>query len=146
MKWKLEFTDDQKNILFGYMNECNKVYNHCVDLYNKQPDLFKKPYTEIKVGIFNTIYGSGNKNAPYDTLTDEIRIFCSNLKSCLSNLENGHIKGFKMSHAQNTKTKSILISKKAVKLNGILPNMLKKNNLEALEDISDYLKKNTRYH
>ena len=36
------------------------------------------------------------KIAPYDTLTDVVAKFCSNVKSCYSNLKNGDITHFKM--------------------------------------------------
>ncbi len=49
-----------------------------------------------KVKIFNKIYGNNDKKAPYDMLTDEVRIFFSNLKSCKSNLKNGKIKHFEL--------------------------------------------------
>ena len=68
-----------------------------------------------------------SKDIPYDTLTDEVRIFCSNLKSCHTNLNNNNIKHFVMHHIDSLKYKSILISKKINnKKNGIFPNILKK--------------------
>ena len=116
VKWKLEFSNTQQQKLFEYIKECNKVYNYCVDLHKNDPGLFEKPYTDIKVGIFDKFYGENTKDAPYDTLTDEVRIFCSNLKSCLTNYKNGNIKHFTMSYVNNKKNKSIFIPKKYVKL------------------------------
>ena len=126
IKWKLSFSIEQEKILLKYFDECNKLYNTCVDIYNENNSYFDKKYTDIKLNVFKTIYKK-DKPAPYDTLTDEVRIFCSNLKSCNTNVKNGHQKHFKMSYIKSKNYKSILVSKKGVSEKGIFPNLLKPN-------------------
>ncbi len=60
----LFFTDNQKQILDRWFNECTKVYNYCVNLYNIKPELFDKTYDKLKIDIFNEMYGDFDKPAP----------------------------------------------------------------------------------
>ena len=54
-----------------------------------------------------------------------MRSFCSNIKSCLSNLKNGNIHFFKMKYIKPTKKiRSLLIPYKSVLENGIYPKIL----------------------
>ncbi|ARF08954.1 hypothetical protein Catovirus_1_1004 [Catovirus CTV1] len=46
--------------------------------------------------------------------TDEIRIFCSNLKSARSNVTNGYQKNFVMKSRDTTKSQYILIPLKSI--------------------------------
>ena len=73
--------------------------------YLKEFDL---NYTKSKLVIFNKIYGKNKKDAPYDMLTDEVRSCCSNIKSCLSNLTNGHINHFKVTEKNINNSQSVL--------------------------------------
>lgn len=139
IKWKLNFNNEQNTTLLEYFNRCNKFYNYCVDLYKKKPKIFNESYSKIKVGIFESFYKDKEKDVPYDTLTDEVRIFCSNLKSCKSNLKNNNIKNFTMHHIDSLKYKSILISKKSITPNGIFPNILGKNNINNISKIISIL-------
>jgi hypothetical protein len=75
-------TVKQKNIISGWIKECASVYNKCVDLYTDDKTYFNKGYEKSKLEVFEELYGDDNKPCPYDILTDEVRIFCSNLKSC----------------------------------------------------------------
>ena len=128
--FELRLTDTQKNIINDWINESNKVYNFCVDLYNMDSTIFDKGYMSIKTDIFNKLYGNNKKGAPYDMLTDEIRSFCSNINSCLSNLKNGNINYFKMKYIKPTKKiRSLFISYKSVLENGIYPKLLGELNM-----------------
>ena len=138
IKWKLTFNTDQTKILLNYINECTKLYNICVDIYSKNNDYFNESYSKIKIDIFKDIYKS-KKPAPYDTLTDIIREFCSNLKSCKTNLKNENINHFDINYIDN-KYKSILISKKGITTKGIFPTILKKNNENNFKNIENKLK------
>lgn len=68
-----------------------------------------------------------DKPVPYDMITDELRIFCSNLKSCKKNVANGNYKYFTMKeHQYGKKSRSVLLPKKAITKKGILTNNLGK--------------------
>lgn len=108
----------QKQVFFKWNDECKKVYNETLKYYyqNNCDD----SYQSIKVIIFDKLYGKNNKDAPYDMLTDEVRIFFSNLKSAQTNLKNGNIKKFKLKpKSQNNKSFSLLIPLKSINCDGI---------------------------
>ena len=81
-------------------------------------------YTKQKLAIFKELYNNEAKNAPYDTLTDEVKDFCSNVKSAYSNLRNGHIKYFEMKNKKTINGYSLFISKKSIQSKGIFINKL----------------------
>lgn len=116
-KHKININKEQKKIILQWMSSCRKVYNHCVDLYNNHTTESLN-YKKLKLQVFNDIYGKNKKDCPYDVLTDEVRLFCSNLKSSCSNLRNNYIDHFEMKHRLFIKGQSILIPKKAVNKNG----------------------------
>ena len=118
-------SEKQKNIIFNWMKECTKIYNYCVDNFNMNSKDFNLDYTKSKLIIFNNLYGNNNKPAPYDILTDEIRAFCSNIKSCLTNLHNNNINHFKIGYKNTQKSQSILIPSKSINKKGIFINLLK---------------------
>lgn len=114
----------QINIINGWANECTRVYNYCVKMYNSQPYNFDDNYQTLKLKIFKSLYGENDKGCPYDMLTDEVRCFCSNLKSCKSNMANGHINHYYMKYKITDKTQSLFIPKTAIRKYGIYPNSL----------------------
>jgi hypothetical protein len=129
--YQINPSEAQKHIILNWMNECNIVYNHCLKLFNKykeKGEYFNLDYTKSKLIVFNDLYGNNNKPAPYDILTDEVRSFCSNIKSCITNLKNGNIKHFELSTKNNYKSQSILIPSKSINKNGIFTNFLKEMN------------------
>ena len=121
-KYKLQLNDNQKIIINKWYDECLRLYNYCVDKYNTRP--FNLDYMTTKIQIFNEIYGNNKKPCPYDILTDEVRIFCSNVKSAISNLKNGHIKHFTMSHKDTNKGQSIIMPKKSISCNGFFTSFI----------------------
>ena len=123
LKYELDFTTEQKNILNIWFGECDKIYNKCVELYNKTSK-FNLNYKKSKLDIFKMIYGTNKKLAPYDTLTDEVRLFCSNIKSCLTNLSSNNIKHFTMTKRNIKNQQSMYISKNAITKFGIFVSML----------------------
>jgi len=96
-------TKIQKNKIFKWLYECEKLYNFCVTLHNFDSNIIDLDYKKSKLVIFNAAYGNDKKPAPYDILTDEVRSFCSNIKSCLTNLKNKNIKFFKLTNKKTTK-------------------------------------------
>ena len=135
--------NDQKIILHKWFDECDKIYNVCVDKYNKDNKYFNEGYMKRKLDIFNELYGDNIKPCPYDILTDEVRIFCSNLKSCVTNLKNNNVNHFEIKHKQkNYKNRCILIPKTAVKKNSIYGSHLGK--LKGLENMTDKIENDCR--
>jgi transposase len=120
---KLEINKEQKDIILKWMESCRKVYNHCVDLYNNKK-IKNFNYMKLKLQIFNDIYGKNKKDCPYDILTDEVRIFCSNIKSSITNVKNNNINHFEMKYRSFIKGQSILISKRSIKHNGVFVSKL----------------------
>ncbi len=126
LKIKIQPTKEQKNILKRWFKECIKVYDFCINKYNNDKSYFVNMNKTDKIKIFNELYGEEEKPAPYDILTDEVRIFFSNLKSCQTNLKNGNIKQFELKIKNTTKTQSIFIPKTSIKKNGFYISHLKK--------------------
>lgn len=69
------------------------------------------------------------KDVPYNILTDVVKEFCSNVKSCESNMENSNIKGYKMGPKNPTRQHiSLGISTQNISFNGIYSTILGKMN------------------
>ena len=103
-------------------------YKICLAPYSKPKNVSNKKYK------YNTSFKqtstdvSESKPVPYDMITDELRIFCSNLKSCRTNFINKNTTHYTMNpHSYKTNTRSILLSKHGISINGIFSNILGKN-------------------
>ena len=120
-KYKIYPNDTQKRILHKWFNESDNVYNKCVDLFNNHD----KNY-DNKLKIFELLYGDNAKPAPYDMLTDEVKKFSSNLKSCFSNLKNRNITHFKMKYKSRVKGRSVMIPKTSIQNDGFYKRHLGK--------------------
>lgn len=136
----LRFTSIQRIKLFKWFRSCDKVYNFCVKDFNQNKKIWLKEthnnYKSYKLYVFGDLYKTNLKGAPYDVLTDEVRAFCSNIKSCETKLHNKMISSYIISKRKaNRKFKSIMIPKKAINNKGIFVGLLGKNN-----DLSKYLK------
>lgn len=126
---RLNLNKKQKDILKIWINNCKSIYNYCIDKYKIDNKYFNNGYQKIKIDIFNELYGNNIKPVPYDILTDEVRIFCSNLKSCYTNLKNNNIDHFTMNKKIKIKTNySLLIPSKSISKNGIFITKLNKIN------------------
>lgn len=122
---QLKLNNHQKTIIQSWIMECKKIYNICIDKHRENNKYFNKGYKSIKATLFGEIYGKNTKSAPYDILTDEVRIFCSNLKSCFTNIKNGNIKNFIMKKKLKKNTNySLLIPLKSVHNNGIFKTII----------------------
>jgi len=118
-KYKLDINSDQKLIILEWMLHCRNVYNKCVE---KKANTFN--YMKLKLDIFNELYGKEKKDCPYDILTDEVKSYCSNLKSAVSNKKAGNIKFFELKPRKLIKCQSILIPKKSIKETGFFRTKL----------------------
>lgn len=124
--YKIYFTDKQKEIIFRWFRECDTVYNETIRRFNAKNGEFSFDYKKLKLQIFNKLYGKSKKSCPYDILTDEVRIACSNIKSCLTNFKNGNIKHFEIKEKNKYKLRSILIPKPRITTKGIYSTILGK--------------------
>lgn len=130
-KYPLNLNEKQKTTIQSWIKECKMVYNKCVDKHNTNNEYFKKGFKSIKASLFEEIYKDTVKSCPYDVLTDEVRIFGSNLKSCFTNLKNANIKHFEIKKKLKQKSNySLLISSRAVYDKGFYKTIL--------EDIKDF--------
>jgi transposase len=122
VKYEVQPDKKQKDIIFKWMKASVNVYNECVSA-NKNKD-FNLDYTKSKLIIFKKLYGDEPKDAPYDMLTDEVRSFCSNIKSCISNLKNNNINHFELDNKNTSKGQSVLIPSKSINKNGFFTTKL----------------------
>jgi putative transposase len=110
-------TKTQKKILNMWFKESINVYNYCVNVHeNVSKNFFDEGYEKAKLKVFKILYDKNKKPAPYDILTDEVKTFISNLKSCKTNCERKNIKKFTMHIKTTDKEKySIFLPKTAIK-------------------------------
>ncbi len=128
-KFRLSFNSQQKLILNNWFNKSDELFNYCVFINNecyKDKIYFPTDIKNARQLIFDSFYGNESKPIPYDILDDVINCFCSNLKSCISNIQNKHINHFEIKEKHNTKYKSILIRKKLIDNNGFYNRFLGK--------------------
>ena len=138
-KYILDLNDKQKKLLKGtWIPELKRLYNICIDKFNKDITYFNPDYKAIKKDLFDEVYGNKNKPVPYDVLTDEVRVFCSNLKSCRTNLKNKNIKHFTLNKKFTGKTNySLLIPVASVNKKGIFTTFLGEINNFNLDELPE---------
>ncbi len=81
-----------------------------------------KNFTLSSIKINKYVLYWNNKLSPYDTLTDEIKKICTNIKSCLTQLKNKNITHFTKKHMVEKRFRSILIRDLSININGIFTN------------------------
>ena len=138
--YKVNFNEEQIKKIFVWINECIDVYKECVNIFNNHKDLYTSLYTKFKLVVFKRLFKDKNKekNAPYDTLTDIVREFCSNTKSAFTNLKNGNITHFEMKVKQFKTAFSLFISKKSINKDGIFTSLLgKQKEFSKIIDVSE---------
>jgi len=155
LKFEIFPTDNQKITLNKWFNECIKVYDFCVKMNNISKTYFTNMDRSDKIKVFNDLYKKKNKKAPYDMLSDEVRIFFSNLKSCKTNLNNGNIKHYILKSKDVSNSQSVFLPKTSIKKKGFyithlgIMKGMEKNYLN-LSNINDsrliFDKKNDKYY
>ena len=126
-KLYLDLNDKQKSIIKNWIHHCKDLYNICIDKHTADSTFFNKGYKTIKKKLFNSIYKKSKKPVPYDILTDEVRVFCSNLKSCFTNIRNKNITHFKIKKKLKLKTNySLLIPYKSIQKTGFYKTLFGK--------------------
>ena len=146
-KVDLDFTKKQKRIINRWMNAGIKMYNKTIDLLkNKHEEncsfftiqnLLKNDKRNIinssainpiksKKPIGNVLY-TGIPKIPVHVIDKSIKLACSNLKSALSNKENGNISHFRLRHWKfGKKVKLLGIEKGMFRKDTIFPSIFKK--------------------
>ena len=134
----IRFFPDNKqiNTLNKWLNEATKLYNYCCDKFNQNPKFFNDHYTKTKITIFQGLYGNNEKKCPYDILTNEVKRFHANIKSCYTNLRNKNITHFQMKHKNVIKSQSICIPYSAVSDNSFYASHLGKS-IKGLDNIGN---------
>lgn len=130
--YKIYPNKTQISILENWFKMCDLVYNYCVVKFNQDSSQFSTNYMKQKMVIFSSIFPN-SKPVPYDILTDVVKQFCTNVKSCFTNLKNRNIKHFKMKYKRNYNKNSILIPKKSINSNGFFPTRF--NDIKGFENI-----------
>ena len=145
----LKLNNNQKNTIFNWFFECDRVYNRVIYMFNNKDPKFDMDYRKLKLVIFNDLYPD-KKPVPYDILTDEVRIALSNIKSCLTNLKNKNIDKFNINYKSFyfSNRRSILIPHKSITNKGIFSTILNKISnfdklLKYIEDI-EHIKSDCR--
>jgi len=132
--YKISPSKYQQEILSRWFTLCNCVYNHCVIEFNKNSSTFSSSYMKQKLVVFKNLFGENKKPVPYDVLTDVVKQFCTNIKSCFTNLKKKHIKHFKMKLIIKPISHSILIPKKSINSSGFFPSIFGEiNGFEKIE-------------
>ena len=116
----LSLDKEQKNTINGWMKECIKIQNICVEKYNADNNFFDDGYMKTKIEIFDILKKIKKRKlvCPYDARTNEVKVFCSNLNSCNTNLENENIDHFVIKNKNTKKGQTIGIPKTAINTNG----------------------------
>lgn len=117
----------QQLILKEWMNEAKLIYNTCVDIHNSDKTFFNESYTKTKLIVFEYL-GEQLKSCPYDTKTNVVAKFYSNLSSCKTNFNNGNIKHFTMKIKDFNICQNLFIPKTAIKEDSFYTSHLNKIN------------------
>jgi transposase len=124
MSYQLHFNEKQKQTVFSWMKECLSVYNECIYLSNIQKDNLPTTLNTLRAVVFNRLYGNDPKPAPYDTLGDEVRLFLSNRKSCLTSLSRKNITHFELKTRMFRDFMSINIPATSVNKSSVFKDLL----------------------
>jgi putative transposase len=124
------FEDYFKNYLVSSNPEVIKHQININPTIKPNPDINNsfKYKTGFNVLQYNNNIKSDSKPIPYDMITDELRIFCSNLKSCRTNLKNKNQKHYTIKHQEYIRnSRSILLPKLSITDKGLFPTILGKS-------------------
>jgi transposase len=134
---KVKFSSFQHSILQEWIKQCTIVYNKCIE-FSKRENIDKKilyDYTKLKLLVFKELYTEIDTTTPYDMLTDSVREFCSNLKSCVTNLKENNIDKFEIKEKTKKEVESVFVSGKSINTNGIyIRNLTKTKNFKIIYD------------
>lgn len=109
----IKFNDQQRKIIFGWMRASEIMFNDTIRYFKTQRFNGEKAiisFRKLRNDIFRKrINELSNKyNMPTHILVCAINRACSCLKSCLSNLKNGHIKHFRIRYIKEKHATKIL--------------------------------------
>jgi transposase len=127
IKTKLLLTADQKKILKKWTTECIEMYNLTL-LHCQQNDIKITSFVKLRSIIKNAWKKKIQLfSAPCCVLDDEIKNYCTNYKSALSNLENKNTTHFELGQkCKSKKFRTFSIQNKYITQKGFYPRLLGK--------------------
>ena len=117
-KVKLILSNKQKSTIEKWAKIATIVYNNCVDKYNKANGKITLNFTKLKKEVIFSIPALLRKNCPYNIMSYEVKVFCSNVKSCLTQMKQNNITHYKLKHKNTKESQTISIEKQNINKNG----------------------------
>lgn len=159
LQFKILPTSSQRKILFSWVPYLDRYYNRAVSIieqikndqtfshYSKMSMYYALTDVRVVRKIVKEMVSPKKEKrefngAPMDALSDQIRFFCSNLKSVLSNLKEGNIKNWYISKKRPKRNEIISIQKKSITPNGLFPGLL--GSIPKFEKIYKQITRNNR--
>lgn len=107
----------QINIIAQWMDIAKQVYDFCVDYYNSQNGKISLQHFILRDYVIKNI-NIDLSECPYNIFAYEIKTFCENVKSCLTNYKRKHIGNYNMGHKNTTKSQTIIICSQNINKKG----------------------------
>ena len=127
-KVKLILSNKQKSTIEKWAKIATIVYNNCVDKYNKANGKITLNFTKLKKEVIFSIPALLRKNCPYNIMSYEVKVFCSNVKSCLTQMKQNNITHYKLKHKNTKESQTISIEKQNINKNGFYTQSMGKVN------------------
>jgi len=127
-KVKLVLSNKQKSTIEKWAKIATIVYNSCVDKYNKAKGKLTLDFTKLKKEVISSIPLLLRQNCPYNIMSYEVKVFCSNVKSCLIQMKQHNITHYELKHKNIKKSQTISIEKKNIGKNGFYTQSMGKVN------------------
>src|SRR5208282_5349931 len=108
----------QQKIINGWYIIATKIYNKCVDKYRESKVNFELNFMKLKKEIINSLSIEDRQLCPYNIMSYEVKIFCENVKSCITQIKNRNIKHYEFNYKNTKKHHTITIEKKNINKNG----------------------------
>ena len=121
---QLKLTNKQIKIIRKWFDVATKVYNKCVDAYNNSNGKVSLDFRKLKQNIINSLNKKDRKSCPYNILSYEVKVFCENIKSSLTQIKEGNITHFTVNHKKNKNNRTITIEKANIQNNGFYKTFL----------------------
>ena len=127
-KVELKLNSKQINMLKIWLNVATIVYDKCVYYYNEKKGNLTLDYKKLKLEIFKLIPKQILNLCPYNILTYEVKEFCSNIKSCRTQMKQKYISHYLIKFRKLKENRTINIEKKNINNYGFYPRFMGKVN------------------
>jgi putative transposase len=121
----LILNDFQKQKINEWMNVARIIYNKCVDIYNERRGWINIDYKKFKLEIFALFSNDFLCKCPYAILSYEVKEFCSNVKSCRTQMAQHNITHYELKHKNTQYKQTISIEQKDIRSKGFYPRLMK---------------------